>query len=127
MGFRCLITADMDIGAWKQLHHLVQNILQKSKSFLFRAIDMVENSPKLGDSRIFSRTAQFGISGNGGLRMPGHFYFGNNSNMPCGGIRHNLFDLFLCVITTVASAVITLRYFVVMPDERFVTISGDFL
>ena len=107
--FGALICTDMDILAGKDIHQLVENILQKLENLLRRSkhiVLAVIDAP--GYCRLFRNfrgCAKVRICCNDCHRVARHVNFRNHSDIALRSVLHNLLHLRNCVEPTVTSAV----------------------
>ena len=118
--FDGLVAADVDIGPWEELCHLIQNVLQKPEGFLLAGADQVGENAGNGYNFIgighvdlpehsllehLPAAAELGIGGQHGAGMAGDFDFRHNVNAPLPGIGYHLAGLLLGV-----EAAVVLRF-----------------
>ena len=95
MAFVGFVATDVNVFRWKNGHHFLQYMLEKSKSLL------VTNA-KLTLRVRLSGTGQLRINSQHLFRMSGHFYFGNDRNVPFSSVLYYFAGFFLGIKTAVS-------------------------
>ena len=113
-----LVAANMDNFPGKQFRHLVQDIPKEVVDGIITQADhLLADAPGRTHFVSLAPASEVRISGQRGLRMPGHLDFGHDRNPACSCIGDYLPDLVLRIITAVRRSVV-LFAFLNMPDQR---------
>mmetsp|Transcript_21875 Transcript_21875/g.60812 ORF Transcript_21875/g.60812 Transcript_21875/m.60812 type:complete len:345 (+) Transcript_21875:690-1724(+) len=112
------------LGMGKEFHHFGQHVFQKTKrGFISSAVNVVGYGPDLSHVVVqVGPTAKFGVRRQHGLRMAGHFNFGNDIHVPFPGKLHHLPNVVLRIVSPVRCPIVrgTILFPVVMSHQRLI-------
>lgn len=124
LGFRALVAADVDELAGEEVKDFGEDVLQEADGLFFGVKDVLENAPLGSDFDLGAEVAEFGIGGNGGLGMAGHFDFGHHVDVSLGGILHHVANVLLGVEAAVGGAVVLA--ITISAEHGFLALAADF-
>ncbi len=121
-----LVAADVDVLAREQLEHLGQHVLHEGHGLVRGHEDVRADAPAgPGLDRLVGVAAEFGVGGDGGAGVAGHFDFGHDVDVPLGA-SDDLADVGLRVEAAVRTPVKLLGLVVAVPDEGLVAPGRQF-
>ena len=95
----------MEIFAWEQWHHFVDDVLEELKHiFLTRAHHYVFNTPNHARRRLLALARKLWISSDCSHFVAREFKFWHNGDKAVSRIFHDILDLLLSVISSMDSA-----------------------
>ena len=107
---RRFVTADVDILAGEELHHLVEDILDKLERMVFtHAQDIIGHAPQGPHFIRTSCASQLGIGGHGCHHVAGHVNFRDNGDIAIGSIADDVTNFLLRVESAIADTVVYRR------------------
>src|SRR5690606_18792130 len=98
---RRLISADVNVLAREDGHHLGENILQECKRPLLWTVNILVYSPLGANLERAIRAGQFWIRGNCGQSMPGKLDLGDHGDKALPGVLDDLARLLLRIVAAV--------------------------